>query len=152
MSKRSKKAKARSNNRLWLGVGAVIAVIAIAAVVLLSDNTPASTRTASTNNTVSANISPQEYQSQFVDAPHYLLDVRTPLEFDTGHIRGAANIAVETLAGRLSEVPQDKPVVIYCRSGNRSAQAASILREAGYTQVYDLGGVIDWTAAGLPLE
>jgi phage shock protein E len=147
MSKRSKKAKARSNNRLWLGVGAVIAVIAVAAVVLLSGNTPAST-----NNTVSANISPQEYQSQFVDAPHYLLDVRTPLEFDTGHIRGAANIAVETLAGRLSEVPQDKPVVIYCRSGNRSAQAASILREAGYTQVYDLGGVIDWTAAGLPLE
>jgi rhodanese-related sulfurtransferase len=81
-----------------------------------------------------------------------LLDVRTPEEFNSGHIAGAVNIAVEQLSERLSEVPQDKPVVLYCRSGNRSGQAAQILERAGYTQIYDLGGIITWQQQGFPVE
>jgi rhodanese-related sulfurtransferase len=46
----------------------------------------------------------------------------------------------------------DEPVVLYCRSGNRSAQAAQILDEANYLQVYDLGGIAAWQQAGLPIE
>ena len=53
---------------------------------------------------------------------------------------------------RLSEVPQDKPVVLYCRSGNRSGQAAQILEQAGYTQIYDLGGIVAWAEQGYPVE
>lgn len=108
--------------------------------------------TSSNTGPASANISPAQYQSQFSTTPHFLLDVRTPEEFATGHISGAANISVQTLAARLAEVPKDEPVVVYCRSGNRSATAVQMLKEAGYTTVYDLGGVIAWTAAGLPLE
>ncbi len=100
------------------------------------------------------NISPAGYQDQFGvnSGDHLLLDVRTPQEFNSGHIPGAENIAVQELASRLSEVPQGQPVVIYCRSGNRSAQASQILYSAGYGDVYDLGGIIDWQAAGLPIQ
>lgn len=98
-------------------------------------------------------INPAEYQAQFDESqPHLLLDVRTPEEFAEGHIPGAVNISVQTLGQRLAEVPQDVPVVIYCRSGNRSAAAASLLAQAGYTDIYDMGGIIDWAVAGLPVE
>lgn len=103
--------------------------------------------------TINTKIAPADYQTQFgAGADHLLLDVRTPEEFNSGHIAGAVNIAVEQLSARLSEVPQDKPVVLYCRSGNRSGQAAQILERAGYTQIYDLGGIITWQQQGFPVE
>ncbi len=97
-------------------------------------------------------ISPAQYVAQFSTVEHLLLDVRTVGEFQSGHIAGAANIPVETLAMRLAELPKGKPIVLYCRSGNRSAQAARILRSAGYADVYDLGGIIVWQAQGYPIE
>jgi rhodanese-related sulfurtransferase len=98
-------------------------------------------------------LTPQEYQQTYGEGGqgHFLLDVRLADEFAGGHISGATNIAVQELADHLSEVPRDLPVVVYCRSGGRSAKAAALLREAGYTQVHDLGGVIGWQQAGYPL-
>ena len=100
------------------------------------------------------NIVPDAYQDQFISGsePHLLIDVRTVQEFDSGHIAGAVNIPVESLESRLSEVPRDQTIVVYCRSGNRSAQAARILTQAGYTGIYDLGGLNTWTAQGYPVE
>jgi phage shock protein E len=112
---------------------------------------PAATTSPSTTN-ASQDISPAQYQEQFSQATHTLIDVRTVEEYSSGHIAGSVNIAVDALASRLSEVPKDKPVIVYCRSGNRSATAAQILVEAGYTNVYDLGGIQAWQAAGLPVE
>lgn len=99
-------------------------------------------------------ISPAAYQTDYVAAGkgHVLLDVRTPAEFASGHIPGAINIAVEELPQRLAEVPKGQPVVVYCRSGNRSANALRILTGAGFSPVFDLGGIVDWSAAGLPIE
>lgn len=98
-------------------------------------------------------ITPETYTTAFLDADrdHFLLDVRRPDEFAGGHIAGATNISVETLANNLSRVPRDTPIVLYCRSGNRSAQAADILAEAGYTEVYDMGGIIEWQRLSLPV-
>ena len=101
----------------------------------------------------SEQITPLEYQNQFGDSSsHLLIDVRTPEEFASGHIQNAVNISVETLQARLDEVPRGTPVVVYCRSGNRSASAAQILGEGGYQPVYDLGGIQDWVAQGLPIQ
>lgn len=99
-------------------------------------------------------ISPDNYVAQFVeaDAEHILVDVRTPGEFAGGYIEGAVNIPVQDLQARLGELPQGVPVVVYCRSGNRSAQASQILRDGGHNEIYDLGGVIQWSAAGYPLQ
>ena len=69
-----------------------------------------------------------------------LLDVRTPEEFSGGSVAKAKNIPVQVLDGRMAEVPKGKPVVVFCRSGGRSAQAAGMLENAGY-EVYDAGGI-----------
>lgn len=99
-------------------------------------------------------ISPTRYKTEFADArkPHVLIDVRTPEEFKSGHIPGAINIDVQVLAQRLQDIPHDKAVVLYCRSGNRSSYAAHILQRAGYAEVYDLGSIGDWRAAGYPIR
>jgi rhodanese-related sulfurtransferase len=135
-----------TNKKLLGAVGLV--VIVIAAVLLLRPAEPCCAQAA-----VQA-IAPQAYVSEFVSAPtsHLLIDVRTPEEFASGHIAGAVNIPVDALSGRLSEIPNDQPVVVYCRSGNRSATASQILHSAGYPTVYDLGGIIAWSGAGLPVE
>jgi len=72
-----------------------------------------------------------------------LLDVRTEQEFGDEHLPEAVNVPVDELAARLGEVPQQRPVVVYCRSGGRSARAARILVTAGY-QVHDLGPIDAW--------
>jgi rhodanese-related sulfurtransferase len=99
-------------------------------------------------------LSPNGYQEQFISTSttHQLIDVRTPEEFASGHIAGAINIPVDALQSRLSEVASDQPVVVYCRSGNRSATASQILAQNGYSTIYDLGGIIAWSEAGFPVQ
>lgn len=94
-----------------------------------------------------------EYQERFVagEQPHTLVDVRTAEEFRGGHIPHAINISVQDLNARLNKIPKDRPVIVYCRSGSRSSHAAHLLLSAGYSEVYDLGGLSDWTRQGLPL-
>jgi rhodanese-related sulfurtransferase len=72
-----------------------------------------------------------------------LLDVRTAEEFASGHVAGALNIPVHELGGRMGEVPRDRAVVVYCRSGGRSAAAAAMLRGAGLA-VLDVGPMDAW--------
>ena len=73
-----------------------------------------------------------------------LVDVRSPGEFEGGHIEGAINVPVGELASKLGQIPKDRAVVVYCASGMRSARAATALREAGYQDVYDLGSMSRW--------
>lgn len=75
-----------------------------------------------------------------------LLDVRTAAENKELRIPGSTLIPVDDLPNRLSELPKDpaKPIIVYCRSGNRSATAAAILVKAGFPAVYDMGGIINW--------
>jgi len=79
--------------------------------------------------------------------PPFLLDVREPSEFEGGHIKGAKLIPLGTLPDHVAEIPKDKPVVVICRSGNRSARAASFLIEHGYGNVENLtGGMSAWAS------
>jgi phage shock protein E len=74
-----------------------------------------------------------------------LLDVRTPGEYAAGHLEGAVNVPVQVLATRLDELgAHERPIVVYCRSGHRSANAAALLRDAGFTDVHDLGAMSRW--------
>jgi rhodanese-related sulfurtransferase len=83
----------------------------------------------------------------------YVLDVRTPQEYAEGHVPGAVNVPQDQLASRLAEVPKDKDVVIYCRSGRRSALAADVLAANGYSRLSHLEGDMNaWLAKGRPVE
>lgn len=78
-----------------------------------------------------------------------LVDVRTPEEYSAGHIDGAGNLSLQSIeSGTMPSVEKSEPVYLYCRSGNRSAQAASLLKQAGYTDVHDLGAMTSVQSLG----
>lgn len=82
-----------------------------------------------------------------------VIDVRGRGEWLEGHLPGVANIHYGALAGRLAELPRDRPLVLQCETGSRSAIAASVLLAAGFDNVINLtGGLNAWHVAGLPLE
>ncbi|MFA5007039.1 MAG: rhodanese-like domain-containing protein [Candidatus Izemoplasmatales bacterium] len=80
------------------------------------------------------------------DAAVVLVDVRTPEEYAAGHIPGALLIPLSDLEDDAAAMLPDKDaeIIVYCRSGNRSAQAADLLDGLGYARIYDMGGIIDW--------
>lgn len=94
-----------------------------------------------------------EQAKQMIDNNEvFLLDVRTKEEFDAGYIEGAILIPDYELASRLSEVPDDAKILVYCRSGRRSVDASNILLDAGYTDVYNmLGGINEWSYSQYPV-
>ena len=84
-----------------------------------------------------------------VELSYILLDVRTPEEFVEKHIPGAINVPNETIgSAEIPELPdKDQLILVYCRSGNRSKQAAEKLVALGYTNVVEFGGINDWPGA-----
>lgn len=83
-----------------------------------------------------------------------LLDVREDNEYKQGHISNALHIPLGQLGQRLQELDayRDRPLVVYCRTGNRSDSAAARLRKQGFTTVYNLaGGIVAWQNANLPV-
>jgi rhodanese-related sulfurtransferase len=85
----------------------------------------------------------------------FLVDVREPNEWKEGHIKGARHIPLGKLDGRLDEIRKESPdeVVIYCRSGNRSATAANLLVKGGFEQVSHLGGgILAWESQNYPVS
>ncbi len=89
--------------------------------------------------------------SRLAHAPVFL-DVREASEFMEGHAPGARHIPYEQLAGRVGELPRDRPLVTYCSAGVRSSLATSILERSGLTPVNVRGGFTAWRNAGLPIE
>ncbi len=84
-----------------------------------------------------------------------VLDVREPGEYDTGHILNSRLIPLGKLKERMGELEKykDQPIVVMCRSGNRSGTACFLLGKQGFTQAYNLaGGLQAWKKANLPLE
>ena len=87
--------------------------------------------------------------------PPLVMDVRTPEEYQSGHVPSALNIPHTELSGRLSEIEfaKEQPLVVYCKSGRRAGMAELVLREAGFGQLLHLEGDMSaWQAAGLPME
>jgi len=113
------------------------------------------------STTVQSSLSKNEIQNVSVDDAYtmlkdknkyFLLDVRTQEEYNEGFIENSVLIPLTELESRLSEIPADKPIVVYCRSGNRSSQAAQILIKNNFSPVYNvLGGITEWVKKGYPV-
>ena len=82
-----------------------------------------------------------------------ILDIRDEHAYREGHIAGARHVSVHDLLDAIAALPRETPIVVVCRSGNRSVGAAKRLLKAGYPEVYSMkGGMRAWRRAGLPVE
>ena len=92
-------------------------------------------------------LSPQEYKSHIQNKKVQLIDVRTPNEFQQGHIKKAKNIDVfsKDFISKIEKLNKDQAVYVYCRSGGRSRLASKKLARKGFLEIYDLkGGYLKW--------
>jgi hydroxyacylglutathione hydrolase len=98
-------------------------------------------------------VDPREVLEKSADL--VLIDVRQPEEYvgELGHVPGSQLIVLDTLPDRISELPKNKPVVLICRSGARSARATAFLKNQGFAEVYNMkGGMLMWNELRLKTE
>jgi rhodanese-related sulfurtransferase len=99
-------------------------------------------------------VSPKEMLKSIDSGSVQLIDIRTPAEFQEGHLKNAKNIDFlsSTFKKDISGLDKEKPVYIYCRSGNRSGKSVKDFLNAGFTEIYDLQvGIVGWKSEGLPV-
>jgi rhodanese-related sulfurtransferase len=100
-------------------------------------------------------VTPEEMQELMKMENAQLIDIRTPKEYETGFIEGFNNIDFmsETFDADIEKLDKTKPVLLYCRSGRRTAKCSEKLVEKGFVQIYDLkGGITQWKFKGLELK
>jgi len=121
--------------------------ITLAALVLASPSFPSENRPAAAPRVAPGLVDgPTAHRLQATGV--VVVDVRTPSEFATGHVPGAKNIPYDEMEKRFSEVgPPSAPVLLYCRSGRRSGIAAQVLKEKGFSRLYDLQDYDRWVAS-----
>jgi rhodanese-related sulfurtransferase len=136
-----KQHKHKQQNRygLWVGIG--ILVLVAAAYLLLQSN-----------QSSPAEISVTEAYDKYHQGALFL-DVRTQEEWDQMHIAKSTLIPLDSLQSRLGELPRDQDIVVVCKSGVRSKEGMTILRQAGFTRASCMsGGIQAWIATGYPVE
>ena len=146
MSKQVKKTiKKKNNYKIWLFLGGLV-IIALAVIIGFPPNTADTT----TAQPLEVSVD-KAYQMRENGA--FVLDVRELSEWEEGHIPDATLIPLGELESRMDEIPTDQEVVIVCRSGNRSAQARDILKNAGLTNVTSMaGGMNQWISKSYEVE
>lgn len=111
----------------------------------------AETRKLTTISPVEAATLIEQHQK---DSNFVLLDIRTPGEYKSGHIKNAAllDFRSATFSRSLEQLNKNKTYLIYCRSANRSGKALAMMKKMGFTRVYNMGkGLVGWKAAKLPI-
>jgi rhodanese-related sulfurtransferase len=98
-----------------------------------------------------AELARDEAQKLIADGAQ-VVDVRTDHEWEVGRIAGAIHLPLDELAERSGEIDKKRPVLLYCRGGNRSTMATAALAAAGYDASKLGEGIVGWSEAGLPIE
>ncbi len=107
------------------------------------------------NNPENADYNPKEFNAQMQKQDCIILDVRTPQEFNAGHVKGAVNIDWNgsDFQTSIEKLDKNKKIFIYCAVGGRSAKAKTAMQKAGFKQVHNmLGGIEAWKKDALPVE
>ncbi len=105
------------------------------------------------NERIAKNVNVEEFKKKIETTEGTILDVRTPGEWATGVIENATKINFydADFKDQASKLDKNKPVYVYCKSGGRSGSAMEVLKEMGFSEIYNLsGGIGAWDAAGYP--
>ena len=149
-SSRKKQAATHTKTPAWPLLLVGVVVVAVIATFVFLNQSPAAPAGSLAANSAPDEISVTEAAEKY-EAGVFLLDVRTPEEWNDVHIPDTTLIPLDELETRLNELPQGVEIVVVCRSGNRSAEGRDILRQAGFEQVTSMdGGVNEWQNQGLP--
>ncbi|MGV3459841.1 MAG: rhodanese-like domain-containing protein [Flavobacterium sp.] len=100
-------------------------------------------------------VAPAVFEKKMTAQKGQVIDVRTPKEFQSGHIAGAVNLHVydKDFEQRVDKLDKNKPVYVYCKAGGRSAEATETLKSKGFKTIVELDGGMDaWTEAGKPVK
>ena len=101
---------------------------------------------------MSEDYTPQQVAQMLAAGDAQVIDVRTAREHEAGHIAGTRLIELQDLPGKVGTIDKDRPVILYCRSGARSAMASEALQQTGFDAHNMTGGMLEWQAAGLAME
>jgi rhodanese-related sulfurtransferase len=101
---------------------------------------------------VTSDYSPREVSALLAEGDIQLIDVRQRHEHEAGRIAGGRLIELSELSASAGSLDRTRPVVLYCRSGGRSAMATEALAQAGFDAHNMTGGLLEWHASGLPIE
>jgi rhodanese-related sulfurtransferase len=100
-----------------------------------------------TSSPILKDLNVTEFKTKIDENKGIILDVRTPEEYKQGHIKNATTINFydDNFKDQVEKLPKNKPILVYCKGGNRSAKAANILKYLGYSEIYNLkGGITAW--------
>jgi phage shock protein E len=137
--RRRRKPYRRNLTWLWIGLGALLVVVA--GILLFRPKA-----------LPSVEITPAQAYSKYLQGA-FFLDVRSQEEWNQFHIKGSTLIPLDQLQSRLNEVPKDKDIVVVCLSGHRSLSGTAILQQAGFKRVSCLsGGLQAWMDQNYPVE
>ncbi|MBA4379961.1 MAG: rhodanese-like domain-containing protein [Anaerolinea sp.] len=132
--------------RRWAMLGALLVIVVIVAIAFSLKANPDNAQISAPDITV------QEAYRLYQEGV-FFLDVREQSEWDSFHIPNTTLIPLGELPNRLNELPTDQPIVVVCRTGNRSPEGRDILLAAGFTNVTSMtGGVTEWSNLGYPIE
>jgi len=90
------------------------------------------------------NIYDCQFLKQMIDQGGQLIDVRSPMEFSRGALQGAVNMPIENFQHLMQDIDNSKPVLLYCRTGARSGMVKNFLEQMGFSQVHNLGGIMQF--------
>jgi rhodanese-related sulfurtransferase len=96
-------------------------------------------------------IKTDEFKNRMEEGGYEIVDLRTPVEFEAGHLEGAYNIdfTASDIHDKISKLDKEKKYLLYCRTGNKSGQTLDIMKEKEFVEVYNmLGGINEWNDEG----
>ncbi len=129
--------------------------LCIATLFSCKENNLAAQKPQVVQNGVIEKIAVADFKTKVEHETVQLIDVRTPREYNEGHIANAKNVNFydANFLTQFEKFDKNKPIYLYCKSGGRSGKASTQLHDAGFTLVYDLkGGFAGWKTAGLPIK
>ena len=147
--------RSRRRRRGATGLLAALALVLSACEAAGAADAPDQASTPSTAAPEVVELSPAETVAFLEDSPEaVVIDVRTPEEVAQGALADATFIDLQgpDFQGRVAELDRDATYVLYCRTGNRSGQAAEMMRKLGFASLYNAGGFDELAAAGLPTQ